>query len=200
MSMFPDTPTALLTRIASEASGMDNEVWYEFFELYTPAMRNYLLYYGAKTSEVDDIVQDVLSKLVKVLREQTYDGERSRFRTYLSHMLYNQLVDYRRLAMVQREHLRVDLSDCGVAESPTAGIALDIEWREMCHDAAVEHVLSKTALSEQTKKIFRILDSEDITCEVAAKRFGVAPASVRKIKSRVGRMVAAMEKRMGEHQ
>ena len=82
MSVFPETPTMLLTRIAMQISGEDEAVWTEFFELYEPAMRSYLLGQGAKESKVDDIVQEVLVKLVAVLREGRYLKERSRFRIY----------------------------------------------------------------------------------------------------------------------
>ena len=48
MSVFPETPTMLLTRIAMRISGEDEAVWTEFFELYEPAMRTYLLGQGRR--------------------------------------------------------------------------------------------------------------------------------------------------------
>lgn len=47
MSVFPKTPTALLTRIAADAAGEDEAVWTELVELYQPAMRGFLLKHGA---------------------------------------------------------------------------------------------------------------------------------------------------------
>ena len=47
MSVFPKTPTALLTRIAADAAGEDETVWTELVELYQPAMRGFLLKHGA---------------------------------------------------------------------------------------------------------------------------------------------------------
>ena len=58
MSVFPETPTMLLTRIAVESTGEDQSVWTEFFELYEPAMRLYLVNRGIDElkAEVADFI------------------------------------------------------------------------------------------------------------------------------------------------
>ncbi len=67
MSMFPDTPTALLTRIAANVSGEDEAFWYEFVELYEPTMRTFLTSKGIALDDIDDIIQDIFAKLVDIL-------------------------------------------------------------------------------------------------------------------------------------
>ena len=198
MSVFPETPTMLLTRIAMQISGEDESVWTEFFELYEPAMRSYLLGQGAKESKVDDIVQEVLVKLVAVLREGRYLKERSRFRTYLSHLLYNEMIDHYRRSRARCEDLHIPIKVTDVEVAPTAGDVLDREWAASRHAAVVAHILEKTALSAQTKRVYRELEDSGDTCEAVAKRLGLTAAAVRQIKSRVGRMVAAFEERLGE--
>lgn len=196
MSVFPETPTSLLTRIAMQVTGEDEVVWTEFFELYTPAMRTYLLGRGVRETEADDVVQDVLAKLVSVLRGNRYDKGKSHFRTYLSHVLYHEMIDHHRRARAQREHVRVPLSDEMAEVAATAGDALDLEWVAARHTAAVTHVLGKTALSEQSKRVYRELEASGDSCEAVAKRLRLSAACVRQIKSRVGRMVAAVEGRL----
>ena len=198
MSMFPETPTKLLTSLAMQISGEDDAVWTEFFELYEPAMRSYLLGQGAKESKVDDIVQDVLVKLVGVLREGRYLKERSRFRTYLSHLLYNEMIDYYRRSRSRCEDMHIPIKVTDVEVASTAGDMLDREWAASRHAAVVAHILEKTALSAQTKRVYRELEETGDTCEAVAKRLGLKAAAVRQIKSRVGRMVAALEERLGE--
>jgi RNA polymerase sigma factor (sigma-70 family) len=198
MSIFPETPTMLLTRIAMQATGEDESVWTEFFELYEPAMRVYLIARGVNESKVDDIVQDVLVKLVGVLRTGSFDKKRSRFRTYLSRILYNEMVDHYRRAQARCEDLHVSIHEADVEVSSTAGEALDEEWAKARLSAAVTHILEKTAISAQSKNVFRELEVTGDTCEAVAKRLGLRAAAVRQIKSRVGRMVAALEERLGE--
>jgi DNA-directed RNA polymerase specialized sigma24 family protein len=70
---------------------------------------------------------------------------------------------------------------------------IDAKWRLARRTAAVEWALSKTALSKQSKEVYRayVLDGCPIG-EVAAK-FGIPRNSVSQIKTRVERMIAAIE-------
>ena len=196
MSAFPNTPTALLTRIAADAAGEDAAVWTELVELYQPAMRGFLLKRGTQDSDVDDIMQNVVVRLVGILREGKYDKRRGRFRAYLSTLLFHELIGSIRKARVRMEHRRVPMGeDSAVAESE-ALVAVAREGLAECHEAAVRHILERTALAETSKVVFQELERTGDTCEAVAKRLGLSAASVRQIKSRVSRMVQALEKRM----
>ena len=196
MSAFPMTPTALLTRIAADAAGEDEAVWTELVELYQPAMRGFLLKHGAQDSNVDDLVQNVFVKLVGILREGKYEKCRGRFRAYLSTLLFHELIGSIRKARVRMEHRRVPVGEDSAVVEPEALAAVECEWLAECHEAAVRHVLENTALAETSKTVFRELERTGDTCEAVAKRLGVSAASVRQIKSRISRMVMALEKRL----
>ena len=196
MSVFPMTPTELLTRIAADASGEDEAVWTEFVELYQPAMRGFLLKRGARASDVDDLVQEVFAKLVGILREGKYDQSRGRFRAYLSTLLFHELIGSVRKAQARMEHRRVPVEEDAAAVGPEAPAAIERAWLAECHEAAVRHILERTALAETSKNIFRELERTGDTCEAVARRLGISAASVRQVKSRISRMVQALEKRM----
>ena len=196
MSAFPMTPTALLTRIAADAAGEDEAVWTELVELYQPAMRGFLLKHGAQDSEVDDILQNVVVRLVGILREGKYDKRRGRFRAYLSTLLIHELIGSVRKAQARMEHRRVPVGEDSAVVEPEALAAVEREWLAECHEAAVRHILENTALAEMSKTVFRELERTDDTCEAVARRLGLAASSVRQIKSRISRMVQALEKRM----
>ena len=196
MSAFPNTPTALLTRIAADAAGEDEAVWTELVELYQPAMRGFLLKHGAQDSEVDDIMQNVVVRLVGILREGKYDKRRGRFRAYLSTLLYHELIDCARKAQARMEHRRVPVEEDSAVVEPEAVAAVEREWLSECHEAAVRHILENTALAKTSKAVFQELERTGDTCEAVAKRFDLSAASVRQIKSRVSRMVTALERRL----
>ena len=196
MSAFPKTPTALLTRIAADAAGEDETVWTELVELYQPAMRGFLLKHGAQDSDVDDIMQNVFAKLVGILREGKYDKRRGRFRAYLSTLLYHELICSVRKAQARMEHRRVPVGEDSAVVESEALAAVEREWLAECHEAAVRHILENTALAETSKTVFRELERTGDTCEAVAKRMGLSAASVRQIKSRVSRMVTALERRL----
>ena len=196
MSAFPNTPTALLTRIAANASGEDEALWVELVELYQPAMRGFLLKHGAQDSDVDDLVQNVFAKLVGILREGKYDRSRGRFRAYLSTLLFHELIGSVRKAQTRKEHRRVPVEEDSAVVESEALEAVERMWLAECHEAAVRHILERTALAETSKKVFQELERTGDTCEAVAKRLGLSAVSVRQIKSRVSRMVAALEKRL----
>ena len=196
MSAFPKTPTALLTQIAANAAGEDEAVWTELVELYQPAMRGFLLKHGARESDADDLVQNVLVRLVGILREGKYDKCRGRFRAYLSTLLCHELIGSVRKAQARMEHRRVPVEEDSAVVEPEAQAAVEREWMSECHDAAVRHILENTALAETSKAVFQELERTGDTCEAVARRLGLSAASVRQIKSRITRMVQALEKRM----
>ena len=67
-------------------------------------------------------------------------------------------------------------------------------WNLARHRAAVEHVLTRTAISEQSRRIYRELLATCDNCAEVARRMNLPAATVRQVKSRVSRMIAAFEK------
>lgn len=196
MSAFPNTPTALLTRIAAELSGdADEAAWTELFELYEPAMRNYLLSRGQE--DAGDVVQEVFARLVPVLRAGRYDRSRGPFHAYLSTMLYHEMVSNLRRARARGAGQNQPLDGQDVAVTDDPALAIDAEWRASVHRAAVRHVLEKTALSRRSKDVYAELEKTGDSCAEVARRQGLSAAAVRQIRSRVSRMVAALERRLG---
>ena len=76
--------------------------------------------------------------------------------------------------------------------------ALDLEWAEARHRAAVEHALTKTLVSDLNKAIYRAYVLEGQPIGEVAKKFGVTRNQVSQAKMRVGRMVAALEAEFGD--
>lgn len=200
MSVFPETPTTLLTRLAARAEGTDETSWARFFELYQPAMVRFVAAHSRNgIVDPDDVVQDVLVRLVDMLREGRYDGKRGRFRSLLAVMLRNELYSAIRRIVARPDGSAESLtclspSDKALQVPSLTAASLDAAWRLARHEAAVEHVFAHTALAEQSKRIFRELEATGDSCEAVARRLDLTPAVVRQVKSRVTRLVAALEK------
>ena len=200
MSLFPETPGSLLKKIAALKRGDDAAVWADFVERYTPAVREFLrLNRGdAGDAELDDLTQDVFVKLVEVLRQERYDPRKAKFRTYLSTLMRNLLVDRWRERKKERSpELRREGASGTESEAIDATAdpraSVDAAWRVAVRRAAIRHVLTVSMLASESKAIYGAyaLQGEDIG-EVAS-RFGVTRNTVSKIKMRVDRMVAAVE-------
>ena len=81
-------------------------------------------------------------------------------------------------------------------EGMDPGAALDIKWRLAVHNAAVEHVLTKTAISKQSADVYRALTGRGQTPKEVARQFGLSYDAVKQIKSRIDRAIAAVEKQL----
>ena len=190
MSSFPTTSTTLLANLAEQESGIDQAEWNRFFALYYPVMVEFARARGAG-DDSEDVVQEVLADLVKVFQEGRYVSGKGQFKSYLATMLRNELISrFRR----KQAKSRVD----GRARTPAAPSAAFFDddlpvWNLARHRAAVDHVLTKTALSEQSRRIYRELLATGDNCAKVARRMGLPAATVRQVKSRVSRMIAAFE-------
>ena len=201
MSAFPDTPVSLLARIAAERTGASEASWTRFFELYQPVIVKFAAFSGAGR-EAEDVAQDVFVKLVEVFRRSAYDPAHGTFRAYLAAMIRHEVVNrwHKAAARAANRHISINNDEHPVelsAPSETAAI-LDARWRLARHQAAVEHVLTKTALSEKSKAIYRAYVLEERPIEEVAAAFGVPSNTVSQTKTRVARMIAAHEELLGE--
>jgi len=192
---FNQTSVTLLQRIAIEKTGEDEAAWVRFWELYQPAMVMFAKSIGAGEN-AEDIIQDVLLKLVKVLREGGYERQAGvQFRSYLKTLIRRQLIDVYRREKARGLGRNVALTeeiieDTAAAEKEVGG-EIDASWAKACHVVAVDHVMTKTALSKQNKEIYREYVLNDRPIGEVAREFGVSRNLVSQIKLRVDRMIAS---------
>ena len=197
MSVFPDTPVTLLARIAAQVTGKDDEAaWGRFFELYEPAIRKFAEYLGGG-SESEDVAQEIFLRLVEVLRGGKYSADAGKFRSYLATLIRRELVSRWRKRQVRGGDANVSMDNeaAGIVptvDSETAAI-IDVKWRLARHEAAVAHALTKTALAQRSKDVYRAYVLEERPIDEVAARFGIPNNFVSQIKTRVEKMIAAIE-------
>ncbi len=191
MSSFPTTSTTLLANLAERESGIDQAEWNRFFALYYPVMVEFARARGAG-DDSEDVVQEVLADLVKVFQAGRYVRGKGQFKSYLATMLRNELISrFRRM----QAKSRVDGRARSPAVPPATPSGDDMPtWNLARHRAAVEHVLTRTAISEQSRQIYRELLTTGDSCAKVARRMNLPAATVRQVKSRISRMIAAFEK------
>mgnify|MGYP003315323777 CR=1 FL=1 len=195
--MFPETPQTLLKKIADLAQGDDAAVWLEFVEFYTPPLRNFIrsINQSLAAADVEDAVQEVFIRLTEVLRTNGIDRTKGRFRDYLAAMTRRLLVDrYRaeqsRLAALDRAANPVRNRETLADGDP--GALVDAAWQVAVRKAAIEHVLTQTAASEQSKRVYRAVVLEQCPMKEVAAEFGITYAAAKQIKSRLDRAVEAI--------
>lgn len=206
MSVFPVTSVTLIAKIKSLAPGEDSAAWVRFWDTYGLAIRQFAAMKGGEQN-ADDIVMTVLGKLVDVLRSGQYTPDKGKFHSYLATMIVNEVhMAYRKdMARAVDRRISIDASVDGSSGSESSRTiadtlaakedspdALDEDWRQAVLKSAVEHVLTKTALSERDRNVYReyALQGRDIA-EVA-KAYGISRNSVSQIKTRIDKRIVSV--------
>lgn len=196
MSAFPATPQSLLVKIAAQVTGDREATWSRFFELYRPVIVKFAEDLGVR-DEAEDVAQDVMLKLVKAFQSGSYCREKGRFRSYLASTIRHEVINRWQKGRARAADRHVSL-ESGVhprelaVPSETVAI-LDAKWRLARHAAIVDHVLTKTALSQKSRQIYRAYVLEEQPIGVVAEQFGIPKNAVSQVKTRVERMIADYE-------
>ena len=192
---YPETSATLLRTLREARSGVDDVAWARFVDLYGPVVHHLvrLLSPGISDADTDDAVQDVFVKLVDILRSGAYDPAKGKFRTYLSTLVRRLLIDRYREAAARRRDRQVEIEvaeEIAVEDDP--GAWMDAKWRIACRMAAERRVMEESALAEQSREVWRLLSAEGLSVKDAARRLGIPPNTVSKIKRRIETRIAAV--------
>ncbi len=199
MSLFPPTSFTLLQKLAVEVTGGNEAAWVRFFDLYTPAIRRFVEW-NDHVHDPDDVVQEVYLKLVDIIRSGKYNPDKSRFRTFLALLIRRQLITLYR--QDQARHVADCCSIDDLMEEPAVPSdqqdRIDLSWAKAKHEAAVEHVLAKVAMKQQSREIYRAYVLENRPIDEVSAAFGVTPDIIYKVKNRVNKMIEAVEMEYAE--
>ena len=205
MSSFPATSVTLIQKIKTLAPGEDGAAWVRFWDAYSLAIRRFAALKGGEAN-ADDIVMTVLGKLVNVLREGQYTPEKGAFHSYLATMIVNEVHMQHRKDLVRKadQHLSLDAPVGGNEDGGDRTLAdtlqttvtpadmYEDDWRQAVLASAVEHVLTKTALSDRDRAVYRAYMQEGRPIGEVAAEFRLSRNSVSQIKTRIEKRIVAV--------
>ena len=205
MSAFPATSVTLIQKIKTLAPGEDGAAWVRFWDTYSLAIRRFAALKGGEAT-ADDIVMTVLGKLVNVLREGQYTPEKGAFHSYLATMIVNEVHMQHRKDQVRKadQHLSIDAPVGGNEDGGDRTLAdtlqttvtpadmYEDDWRQAVLASAVEHVLTKTALSDRDRAVYRAYVQEGRPIGEVAAEFRLSRNSVSQIKTRIEKRIVAV--------
>ncbi len=190
MSVFPptspqNTRASLLLRLRQD--GPAREVaWENFYSLYAPIITGFARRLGASASEVEDLVQAVLSAFFAVTPEFAYDPAKGRFRGYLKTCVWHKMGELRRKAGREAATLG--------KLPPADDNAIEETWNDVWETdklhralAAVRERYATNPDRQRTFRAFEMCTLLDRPTEQVAKELGMDVQSVRAAKSRVGK-------------
>lgn len=170
------------------AKNQDDQVaWEEFVSYYREFIFMVLNQMSLHSVDVDDLVQDILVKIWKSLPSHIYDKDRARFRTWLSRLIRNQMLDHVRSGQrrIRKHAAAVDDETAEysfVITEPEVGKIIQSEWEVYIVKRALNNI--STLFSERAIEAFSMSMGGKSTAQIAEK-LGVKPNSVIKLKNRV---------------
>ena len=192
MNVFPATSQTLLQKLAAQITGERESAWVRFFGLYEPAIKRFVTYHDSD-HDPEDVAQEIFLKLVNVVKSGGYSPAKGRFRAFLATMIRRHLVSLYRKDQARGAGMFVDIDEVELTVPPDVAEQIDAKWRMARHQSAIEHLLTKTAISAQSRAIYRAYVEDEMPLEEVSARFGVTKTAIYKIKSRVGQMAAIVE-------
>ena len=204
MSAFPVTSVTLIAKIKNLE---DSAAWVRFWDTYQGAIRAFAALKGGEQN-ADDIVMQVLGKLVDVLRSGQYTPDKGKFHSYLATMIVNEVHMAHRKDVVRQKDKSIPIdspvggdeggktvADTLAAQSGSPD-ELDDDWRKAVLASAREHVLMHTALSDRDRQVYRAYAMEGEDIGEVAKKFGLSRNSVSQIKTRIEKRIVAAGREM----
>lgn len=185
-----DTSESLLDRLRGDEA---QEAWRDFYGLYWGAILRYACKLGLREHEAEEVLQETMVVLMRLLPEFRYDRQRGRFRNFLLTIVHR-----KSLALLRRSARRSEISWPETEEANTAdpfdhGVSLAEEerarWREAILEEAVRRVRENERLGADTFKVFEAYVLQRRPAEEVARTFGLKENAVYQIRNRILRRV-----------
>ena len=203
-AVFPATSATMIARIRDLGPGGDSAEWVRFWNMYSLAIRQFAAFKGGEEN-ADDIVMQVLGKLVDILRTGQYTPEKGRFHSYLATTIVNEVRMAHRKNQARADDRKVSMDATSsdndgeetgaladtVAAPEESPEQIDEDWRKAVLKSATEHVLTKTALSDRDRAVYREYALKERDIGDVAREFGISRNYVSQIKLRIDKRIVA---------
>jgi RNA polymerase sigma-70 factor (ECF subfamily) len=190
------TSTTLLEAIKN---GEDHCAWALFTNRYRPMIVSFAGRLGLNKADSEDVAQETLLAFLKSYREDQYNRQKGRLRSWLFSIARCNVIDLQRKKA--REYAFHDNSNAtgfltGV-ESPDRLKAIwDEEWQRAIVQACLEEIARK--VTPQTIEIFTLSVLKEWTVEAIVKHLGVTPNTVYIARNRVLKKFRELKEEMEE--
>jgi len=90
MTTPPETRHSLLIRLRNPD---DQDAWFEFAEIYRPVIVRLAIQKGLQAADAENVAQNVLVSIARVIENHEHDPKRAKFRTWLNRVAHNAILN-----------------------------------------------------------------------------------------------------------
>ncbi|WP_428937034.1 sigma-70 family RNA polymerase sigma factor [Fontivita pretiosa] len=202
MSSAPDPADTLSTRSSMFARLVHGErqvrehAWTEFKNRYAPIIERFARQLGVRSSDCDDIVQDVLVGFVSSSQTFRYDRSRGRFRGFLKACARSALIkrvgQNARFQGVPLENLDPD--------DPALARTWDDIWDTEHLRLALTQIKRQFRGEPKTFRAFELYVLHERDADEVARELGISVNSVHQAKTRIARLLKQRLRELEEAQ
>lgn len=176
-SLWPSTSSGLLLSLGD---GENPEAWQQFWEGYSPVLKQFARRRGLQDADAQDLVQQVMLAVSRKMEGFRYAREQGRFRSWLATIALRALWKQR----TRDQRRPVEFVDAGRLDQLPAGPEGILEdLNAALNDAAMSAIQSE--YSEEKWNTFVRLWIKDEPTQAVAKQIGRPPNWVYKVKHEV---------------
>lgn len=185
---IPETNPGLIFRLCDSA---DEQAWFEFVELYRPAIIRLAQRRGLQLADCEDLVQRVLISVAGAIGRWEADGKRAKFRTWLFTIANRQVIDMLR----RKTHIPISggtdvqnrLNEKESRREDSRVLRLELRRQAFLRVAAIV----SDEFPEASWRSFWLMTIDGLTAAEVAQRVGKSVGAVYAAKARVMRRIAA---------
>ncbi|HMP78328.1 MAG TPA: sigma-70 family RNA polymerase sigma factor [Pirellulaceae bacterium] len=179
MRNAPDTRASLLIRLRNPR---DEQAWCDFLEIYEPAILEIARRRGLQAADAQDLLQDLLARVVKKMENWDHAPDKGSFRGWLATVARNLVID----------HFRNQAKQPAALETTVIGACVAHQDEEACFDIAERRQLFKVAaqrcqplFADSTWQAFWRTAVENQPVSEVAQALGLTSGAVYIARSRV---------------
>ena len=169
------TRETLLLKIRNHA---DNDAWAEFVALYTPLIYRFCASRGVSETDIPDIAQETLQRVMSGIKSFDYEPEKGKFRSWLFRVTYSRLSRHFEKANKQPKGTGRTTIHRMLEEIPSEEVEADwdLEYRRQMFDWAAAKV--EPEVEEKTWQAFWDTAVEDRPGAAVAESLGMSVGAV----------------------
>ncbi len=186
------TNESLLGRLRAETA---HDAWKEFFDAYWGAILRYGRKLGLNAHEAEEVLQETMVALMRVLPKFVYDPQKGSFRNFLLTIVHRKSLstlkrNTRPRPLVWSEGLEAETADPFGDDQAREQEAVG-RWRDSLMEEAIRRLRDDPRLGENTFAVFEAYVVQRRPAEEVARQFGLKENAVYQIRNRLLRRVRA---------
>ena len=168
-----------------------DEAWKDFFGAYWGAILRYARKLGLNQHQAEEVLQETMVALMRILPEFVYDRNRGRFRNFLLTIVHRKSLAVLRRNARQREVAWTESVDRDAADflgdDGTADREAQARWYDSILEEAIRRLRDDPRLGEKTFAVFEAYVIKHQPADKVAHRFELKENAVYQIRNRLMR-------------